>query len=237
MAIISTANFLIETKRIAAMIDLIETAYGDGDDTNTPSKGAANAKAAIEALGDSDQLTALLPEAVRFADRMKYENQYNDLTDWLRAFDQHVNGLNDYLSDNSLHIHYHLRKVDPVILPRWVFPPVTELANASYNGSWSDTGEVNTINTNEYGDALIEFHTTAAIGVADIDVTIYGENYDGESVQTSGTIPASTGNDTVVAIAGSVRFVKITSMDVTGGTTSDSFRVDTKFDRDPTGCA
>lgn len=237
MATISTANFLIETKRMAKIIDLIETAYGDGDDTNTPSKGAANALAAIAALGDNEQLNALLPEAVRFAELMKYENQYNDLIAWLRAFDQHVNGLNDYLSDNTLWIHYHLRKIDPTILPRYVFPPVTELANASYNGSWTSNEEVNTIDVDSYGSGLIEFHTTAAIGAADIDVVITGENYDGETVQTSGTIPNGTATDTVVAIAGSVRFIKVTALEITGGTTGDAFRIDTKFDRDPTGCA
>ena len=238
MATISSANFLIETKRIAAMVDLLDAACGTGSQTNTVSKGAANAEAAILALGDADQVAALLPGADRLAAATMQANYYGALRDWIFQLDAHVSGINDFCSDNAIYVHHNLRTVESKILPRWVFPPVTELASSSRaTGTWTDVEETNTIDTDSYGAALIEFLTTAAIGVADIDVTIVGENYDGETVQTSGTIPASTSDATVVAIAGSVRFTKITAITVTGGTDGDAFKIQTKFDRTPTGCA
>jgi len=238
MGTLSTSDFLTETKRIAKILDLTDTGIGDGDDTNTPSKGAANALAAIAALSDSDQLTALLPGAVQFAAALKAESMKGACAAWMRVIDAHVGGMNDYLSDNALYVHYSLRDVWTSLRARYVFPPVTELASSSRAaGTWTDAVETNTIDTDSYGSGLIEFYTQAAIGVADIEVTVTGENYDGETVQTSGTIPASTGDTTVVAIAGAVRFVKITSLTVTGGTDGDAFLIRTKFDRDPTGCA
>lgn len=237
MATIAIADFLIETKRIAKIIDLFIAACGTGSETNTTSKGGANAKTAVLALGDADQVNALLPAASVLAEALKTTQYYGGLTAWIKALSDHVEGINDFLSDESSYVHFNLRAAYPKLQARYVFPPVTELANALYNGSWVDTCEVNTIDIDSYGHALIEFHTESVIGAADIDVVITGENYDGEVVQTSGTIPTATGDDTVVAIAGSVRFVKITDLEITGGTASDAFRIDTKFDRTPTGCA
>lgn len=239
MATISTANFLIETKRIAKIIDLFNTAIGDGDDANTPSKGGANALAAIAALGDNDQLTALLPSAVIVADALKQANYYGALYPWLLKLDAHVGGINDYLNDNSLHIHFNCKTAYPVIQVRHIFPPVTDFGSMAVSGAGAGTwtGQ-DSVDTSLYGDGLIEIVTESVIGAADIILTITGLDFDGNVVDETCTIPNATGNDTTIAVDGTDRFVSVDADPTfTGGTAADAFRIQTKFDRTPSGCA
>jgi len=243
MATISTANFLIETKRIAHMIALIQTAFGDGDDANTPGKGAASALTAIAALGDNDQLNALLPAAVRFAAAAVYQNYYyKAMYDFLRAMDEHVGGINDYLSDNSLYVNYLTRLAYPKILVAYTFPPVTDFGSMAVSGAATGTWTAeDTVDTSLYGDAQIEIVTESLIGAADIVLTISGTDHDGNTSQATCTIPATTANDTTVDVDGAATADRFAAVDAdptfTGGTASDAFRIQTKLDRAASGCA
>ncbi len=246
MSTITSTNFVIETKRIAAMMVAMRTAVGvDYSTTLTCAKGTANAKAAILALGDAEQINALLPGVQNFYDAMILSGtsfMYAAISDWLKTLDRHVEGINTYCEDEAIRIHYLLRQAMPEILPKYVFPPVTDLGSVLLSGSGAGAFTEDTpVDTDEYGDGLIEIVTESAIGAADISGTVYGYDYDGNAVQADYAITNGTANDTTVAIAGTVRFASInktlTDAAYSGGTAADAWRFQTKVDRAPTGLA
>jgi hypothetical protein len=239
MSTISSANFVIEMRRVAHAIQLIQTALGDGDDTNTPGKGGANALAAVLALAETEQLNALLAPAQRLADAAKYGGYYYGAWyDYMRAIDAHVNDINDFCLDNALHIHYLCKAVFPAIAARYVFPPVTDFGTMTASGSGAGTWAADsTVDTDLYGDALVEVVTESVIGAASITATITGTDYDSNASQVTCTITNGTSNATTVAVIGSDRFAAITTVTFTGGTASDKFRVQTKLDHSAAGCA
>lgn len=246
MSTISSANFATETKRLAAMIEAMQTAVGTAySDGGTCAKGVANARAAILALGDAEQLNALLPGVQRLYEAMILDGTsflYAALADWLRTLDRHVGGINAYCEDEAIRINYLLRFVMPEILPKYVFPPVTDLGSVALSGSGAGAFTEDTpVDTDLYGDGLIEIVTESIIGAADISGTVYGWDYNGNAVQADYAIGNGTANDTTVAIAGTTRFVKInkplTDGAYTGGTAADAWRFQTKLDRAPAGLA
>lgn len=246
MSTISSANFTTETKRIAAMMIAMRTAVGvDYSTTLTCAKGAANAKAAVLALGDAEQINALLPGVQNFYDAMILSGtsfMYAAIYDWLKALDRHVGGINAYCEDEAIRIHYLLRQALPEILPKYVFPPVTDFGSVLLSGSGAGALTLqDEVDTDEYGDGLIEIVTESAIGAADIAGTVYGYDYDGNAVQADYAIPNGTLTATTVAIAGTTRFASLnktlTDAAYSGGTAADAWRFQTKYDRTPTGLA
>lgn len=239
MSTISTSVFTTETKRIAAMVEAFITAMGeDNTETGTTGKGAANALTAILALTDAEQLNALLPAAQNYNDAMVAGGYYyGGLYDWLLALDAHVGGINDFCTDNSIRVHHRLRDVLSTILPKSTFPPVTDFGSMVLSGSGAGTFTAqDTVDTDEYGDGLVELVTESAIGVADIEVFVTGTNFDGDTVNVSATIPNGTSDDTTIAVnETTVRMVSVSTVTVTGGTAADAFRVQTKLDRSPAG--
>lgn len=240
MSTINTTQLAAETARIAAVYNALATVVGSGE-TNTISKAGENSLAAILATADSDILNALLPEADIFKCALA-EIDTRALARWLWALDQHVGGLNDFLDDNAMHIHYHCKTCYPTLLPRSVFPPVTELGTLAMSDA--DTGTItvgDSVDTDLYGDGLIELYTTVLIGAADLTGTVYGTDIDGNSVQADFTVSSGTATETVVAISGTTRFVSIdkdlTEASLSGGTNGDALTIRTTFDREPTGMA
>lgn len=244
MSTIASADFVTETKRIAAMMVAMRTAVGTAySESGTCAMGADNARTAILALGDAEQINALLPGVQRFYEAMILSGtsfMYGAIREWLKTLDRHVDGINDYCSDEAIRIHYLLRQAMPEILPKYVFPPVTDLGSVLLSGSGAGAFTEDTpVDTDEYGDGLIEIVTESAIGAADITGTVYGYDYDGNAVQADYEITNGTANDTTVAITGTTRFASInktlTDAAYTGGTAADAWRFQTKVDRSPAG--
>ena len=174
----------------------------------------------------------MLPAASRLKERTPAGNYFGAISEYLTALNAALGGLNDWLADNGLYISSQLRKVFAQLQARYTFPPVTDFGSMAVSGSGTGTWtEQDSVDTDLYGDGLIEFVTESLIGVADIVATIVGIDFDGDTVTTSGTIPDGTADATVVAIAGTTRFAAITSVTFTGGTAADAFRIQTKFDR------
>ncbi len=244
MSTISSANFVTETKRIAAMMIAMQTAVGaDYSSAGTCAKGVANAKTAILALGDAEQINALLPGVQNLYEAMILDGtsfMYAAIYDWLKALDRHVGGINTYCEDEAIRIHYTLRQALPEILPKYVFPPVTDFGSVLLSGSGAGALTLqDEVDTDLYGDGLIEIVTESLIGAADITGTVYGYDYDGNAVQADYTIGNGTASATTVAIAGTTRFASInktlTDAAYTGGTAADAWRFQTKVDRTPAG--
>jgi hypothetical protein len=241
MGTLAIADFLIESKRIAQMVDLINTGMGTGTQTNTPSKGAVNSESDIitAAAGDSEILNALLPGSVRLQAATLQSEFYGAQREWIRQLDDHVGGINDFLNTNTSRVHYNLRTVEPKILAKYTFPPVTDFGTYLLSGAGAGAFTAqDSVDTALYGDGLVELVTESLIGGANIEVTVVGLNYDGDTVQVTATINSATATDTTVAVnETTVRMASVTSVSVTGGTAADAFRVQTKFDRTPAGCA
>jgi len=244
MSTIASNDFTTETARLAAMVAAIQTALGtDNSGTNTVGKGAANTLAAVLALGDAAQLNALLPAAQNFNDAAYAQGAYYAAQkDFLDALDRHVGGINAYCEAQAIRINYLLRQVKTDILPKYVFPPVTDFGSVVLSGAGAGafTAE-DTVDTSEYGDGLLEIVTESLIGGAEITGTVYGYDYSGNAVQADYTIGAATASGTTVAIAGTARFASInkplTDAAYSGGTAADTWRFQTKLDRAATGLA
>ena len=169
-----------------------------------------------------------------------YQNYYYAAWfDFMRAIDDHVGGINEYLADNGLYVHYLVRAAYPSIQVRRTFPPVTDFGSMAVTGAGVGTWTPqDSVDPTLYGDGLIEVVTESLIGAADIVLTITGTDWMGNASAATCTIPAATANDATIAVSGLDRFVSIDADPTfTGGTNGDAFRIQTKQDRAPAGCA
>lgn len=143
--------------------------------------------------------------------------------------------LNAWLTADGTRVHPDFKRAcNPNISAVNTFPPVTVLGTYAVSGSGAGAlTDGDAVNTTLFGGAQIELEVTGgAIGAASITVTVVGTTASGSSITKTGTIDsgALVGAKFDVGI-GSDRYVDVTSVTITGGTTGDAFKIQTKLDR------
>ena len=90
----------------------------------------------------------------------------------------------------------------------------------------------NAVDTEGNAGVLVGNETGGTIGAASITVTVVGTTASGSSITKTGTITngSEVGAKFDVGI-GTDRYVDVTSVTITGGTTGDAFQIQTKLDR------
>lgn len=234
---LTSDQVLTTTARLTWIINAFEAACGVGNVTaDTTGIAGANEETHILGTADTEAINAMLPASTRLKERLTAQNYFGAVAEYLQGLDAALGGLNTWLSDNGKYISAQLRKAYSVLQARYCFPPVTDFGSIVLSGSGTGAfTEENTVDTDDYGDALIEIVTESVIGAAEITGTIHGSDYNGNAVQADYTITAATGNDATVAIAGTTRFVSVdktlTDAAISGGTAADAYRIQTKVDR------
>lgn len=177
--------------------------------------------------------------------------------DFMRAIERHAvkrnadySDVNDWMAGVGLKVHPYCRSIFTKISAEHVWPltletttgtldsgnEVADLGVYDITGSGAGTWTAGTaIVTTTYGDGLIKIIATGgAIGAgSDIVLTITGTDYDGSTVNTTATMPAGSAENTEVDVASS-RFVSITSVTNTNGTSGDQITFRPRDDRAPT---
>lgn len=243
MAKLGISDFTTYADKVAAIAQTIKGDFGTGDNPGSPddpSDSAQSIEDAIRGLSDSDPIIDLLAAARSFADRMLGERVKKELLGTFgRALDLHVGGIPSYLDANAdgegnpQQVSPEFRDAVGLVGAEHVFPPaITDMGSFSVTGSGAGTfSDGSAVDTSLYGGTEIEIITTAAIGAANIDVTIVGTDWDGNTVNRTATVPSGTSNGATVAVDAGVFLVDVTDITIVGGTSGDSFRVDGKLRR------
>jgi hypothetical protein len=236
MATISKANFEAITDSIAKQYSLLAANIGTTGTPGTAAYGAAQNLARVLALGDKDQLLALLGPADAQQGAIVKGAPIAWFAPMIRALRDHVGGSFDaYCQAQGTQVAPEFRDASGGLVSNlYVFPPVVDpICTFSVTGSGAGTRTgVSSIDTTLYGPAQFEVVTTTAIGAQAINATLTLVKFDGTTETKNVTINASSGNGTVVAVGTATDlYVNCTAITITGGTSGESFKVRSKLRR------
>lgn len=228
---LTKAQVLATTARQTWIVNAIEAACGTDNVTdNTTGIAGANEEAHILGSGDAEAINALLPSATRLKERLTAKNYFGAISEYLRDLDAALGGINNWLATNGEYVSAQLRKAYPVLQARYCFPPVTSLGTVTNSaGTWGETLDVNGLNAEESGPAMLEAVPTGNVTV-EISLTVNGVDFAGNIVSETATLATSVTAGQAVAL-GTSRFARITGTTVSGGATGDDITIRTKFDR------
>ena len=143
MATISISNALARLDSIAAKAVTILATFGaDGSESGSIGESAIADRDAILALNDVNQENDLLGSFTNAVAKVLAANIYPVLQEGVRALDNHVGGLNTFLSDNDERVHWLIRTVFPCLSAANVFGPVVD-AMATFTSSGRCDGRTN----------------------------------------------------------------------------------------------
>lgn len=98
---------------------------------------------------------------------------------------------------------------------------IARLGSVTNTGSWGSFVADQTIQL----DSNVEIHTTSNIGNAAIAATIHYTKSDNTTGTLIINIPANTPTGTIIAGSTSIKFITITSVTTTGGSSGDSYEI------------
>lgn len=259
--LLKKADFEAIADSIAKQYQIMLASVGKNADTNTLSKGAANARDDVLSLTTSDSnlwLAADLGDAAEHFVAMAKMGSYfmQPAADLLRAIERHaakrnaaLTDINKYLTHIGSMVHPYLRVIYPGITAgnTWPLTKDTTVGTLDAGAETPDMGvyaitgagvgalgSQNAIDLTKYGDALVKLVVTSTtIGAgSNLVVTVTGKDRLGAVVQGTATVTAGAAQNTAFNIT-SVRFAEITSVSHTNGSNGDQLTIRPRDDRSP----
>jgi len=219
-----------------------------GTESNTVSKAALNDTVTLAAIADAEVLSDLMPSFKMRDDTLLASGLYAALgaADIWWALDKHVANssqvgvinLDTYMQVNNIRASTHVQQMGFPLAPEQVMSPAVDpMATYTVTGSGSGTyAHVADIDTTQYGRAWLQAVVTATIGTIPITATINGLQFDATSPtikQITISANSSVGTTVNIGVMGvqGDSYGQVTSIQISGGTSGDAFKVRSRVER------
>ena len=239
---LSVADYKTIMDAAAAILDVVEVAYGDEVTGGTCVYGAVSIRDMIVAFTDPDDWDI---ELDLLSGSVALVNSYATLTEQQVKFAALIAGLQNHLAAgstlsawmlaNDVRVHPNIKHIYPSAAANTIFvDSVVQLGSFSVSGADTGTFTAGTpLSATMYAAAVSELVVTSAtIGTSSITVTVSGTDDDGDPlVCTSKVIPDTAVQDDTVALEVDERLRSVTGISITGGEAGDAFAVQTVVER------
>jgi len=238
MAVLSNTNIKNYTDKLAAILLELDTDLGTGSEASTPSDTAADLLAAVLALEDDRQKTALTLGARHTASLSKGSRNYKMAFPLLNAIDLHVGGLSDYALAQDFRLHHKIKQIFSGD-PKMFFAPETLIGSYAVVDAGTNSGTLTpgTSLNGHYGKSnLVVKVVNQTLGAANLVLTLTCVKQD---LTTETKVVTVTANSIVgasfdVGTHNTHMYVNVSAVTFTGGTNGDDVEIRSEPERTAT---